>query len=766
MPEKDYIEIVALVQGTEKIQRIDGIISELMNRAKTAGVNVDDFAEELKELASESENASDEMGNFNEELETGAERSREAENSYNKLIVKMKKIAGIAAIGMGIKKSINIFSAFDDVARKVQATTGADAESMELLRFQAKELGRTTSWSASQASEAQFEFAKAGFNNNEILSATGGILNIATAAQLGLAEATAITAGVLRMFKMNASESNKVGDILAKTANSTSTDVQGLGESLKYAGKDAYDFKMSLAETSAILGSLGNEMLKDSSAGTGLQAVFASFKDKNKAKILIEAGVQLSEDGQYRNFLDIVKDLKKQTANMSEVETKSLINQVFGEQGSRVMNRLLGQPEEELQKLIEELENSSGYAKDVAAIYEDGIGGAFRGLASATEGLGISIGEYLAPVVISLINGATDLIGIGTGVVEWLNSGSYAADTLSFALTSLIAGYGIYKGILMTTAIWEKISAGYMFVKNGIMSTATFIMGLFNAEKRAGIIAETGLQVALGIGAIAHFLYGQAVMVATGQIGIMSAAVNILNAGLALLSLPVTVVVAAIVGLGVGFYVLYKKSEKFRKAIDPLIKKIQDLWGWVKKFTFVGTVIDGVKSVVGKGKELLTAGTQGKTKEELNNEIEQAKQQVQAGSGNLEEKEKGPGKNTDYLLSGSGKIKHNGYYLRGTNNSTVSRINNSNIYNSKKATTSGNDNIYTAQQPEKTIEEKILDTLMSIKSLLSGRKKGSNSVNTEEARQVIINIGNKEIQDENIAQLVDDLIIAIENLGG
>ena len=162
MPEKDYIEIVALVQGTEKIQRIDGIISELMSRAKTAGVNVDDFAEELKELASESENASDGMGNFNEELEIGAERSREAENSYNKLIAKMKKIAGIAAIGMGIKKSINIFSAFDDVARKVQATTGADAESMELLRFQAKELGRTTSWSASQAAEAQFEFAKAG----------------------------------------------------------------------------------------------------------------------------------------------------------------------------------------------------------------------------------------------------------------------------------------------------------------------------------------------------------------------------------------------------------------------------------------------------------------------------------------------------------------------------------------------------------------------------------------------------------------------------
>ncbi len=64
---------------------------------------------------------------------------------------------------MGIKKSVNLFASFDDVVRRVKATTGATAEDMELLRFQAKELGATTSWSAKEAAEAQLEFAKAGF---------------------------------------------------------------------------------------------------------------------------------------------------------------------------------------------------------------------------------------------------------------------------------------------------------------------------------------------------------------------------------------------------------------------------------------------------------------------------------------------------------------------------------------------------------------------------------------------------------------------------
>ena len=101
--------------------------------------------------------------------------------------------------------------------RKVQATSGATAVEMNNLTTQAKELGRTTRWSASEAAQAQFEFAKAGFNANEIYKAIPGILNIATASQLGLAEATEITSGVLRMFKLDASQSTTVGDMLANS---------------------------------------------------------------------------------------------------------------------------------------------------------------------------------------------------------------------------------------------------------------------------------------------------------------------------------------------------------------------------------------------------------------------------------------------------------------------------------------------------------------------------------------------------------------------
>ena len=66
------------------------------------------------------------------------------------------------------------------------------------------------------------------------------------------------------MFNLNASESQRVGDVLAMTANSSTTDIRGLGESLKYAGLGANSFKMSLEETSAVLGVLGNRKIDSS----------------------------------------------------------------------------------------------------------------------------------------------------------------------------------------------------------------------------------------------------------------------------------------------------------------------------------------------------------------------------------------------------------------------------------------------------------------------------------------------------------------------
>lgn len=689
--EVEYIELVTVISGAEKIKEVDKEIDKLGKTSSSSSPKVKETGEKVKKTGEEAGKATPKVKDWGDEAKKAGQKASGSSGGYDNLIGKIKKVAGAAAIGMGLKKATSTFVSFDDEMRKVQAATGATGSSMDLLRFQAQDLGKSTRYSASESASAQFEFSKAGFGVNEILAATPGILNTATAAGIGLAEATEITSGALRMFKLGAGESNRVGDVLAKTANSTSTDVRGLGESLKYAGKDAHDFKMSLEQTSAVLGSLGNEMLKDSSAGTGLQAVFAAFKDKNKAKILVDAGINLTQDGEYRNFLDIVKDLKKKTSTMTEVETKMLVNQTFGEQGSRVINRLLGQPDEELDKLIADLENSTGYAAEMAAVMDGGLGGAFKNLTSAVEGASISFIANLEPSIMAIVNAATGAVRTIGDFFDWLNSGSYAADALSFAIIALTGGLIAYKAVMIATTAWSTIVAA----GTGILAAAKMALGT-------------------------AYLY--ATLTGGGFAGILGA-INILL-------LPVTgtvgLVVAAVVGLGLGFIYLYKKSERFRNAIKPLIDALKSLWEWVKKFSLVSKAIEGAKELGSKVKNFFTKGSTKKSAKEQQEEIKK----LVAAAGEKQGKDDpvrgtGTGENTDYLLTaggnGKGSVKHNGYYLKGTkqgNSGAVKSINNA--ATGTKTTGSKNGTTYT--KPEATYEDKVLNVLYQIKNAIGKTK--------------------------------------------
>lgn len=671
MAEREYIEILTSVNGEEQVENLGNKIDTLGDKAKNAGKDLDN----LKNIAT--------------------------------------KYLSIAAIGIGVKKATDIFVAFDDEIRKVQATSGATAEQMNNLRDQAKELGRTTRWSASEAAEAQFEFAKAGFQANEIYNATPGILNTATAGQLSLAEATEITAGTLRMFNLNASESQRVGDVLAQTANASTTDIRGLGESLKYAGLGAHGFKMSLEETAAVLGVLGNRKIDSSMAGTGLRAVFSTLKDKNKAKILIEAGVQLTENGEYRNFLKIFDDIKKKTAEMAPAQRESFLDQVFGREGGLVVSGLMATPQAELDELLNKLNESKGYSQQVAEVFDSGLGGSFKNLQSAIEGVSISFIEVLAPTFITVTNITTSTINTFTTFLDWLNSGSTVANIFMFTITGVTTALIAYKAT--TTGV---------YVATLLLSKSSLLL--------AG--AKGTLAAAYGI-----------VQLAGGGFAGVLGLINVLmlpTAGI------IGIVVGAVAGLGAGFYFLYKRSETFRKGVQWLISELKTLWGYIKKFTGLGIVIDVGKSAVNGIKNLFGFGK--KKNQTLQDTAQDEVKKTNAVIGDMPQT---AGENTDYLLLSGGatkstdNYKHNGYYLKGSKVINNSSNTSSNVYS---------ENISSENKvPEKTMEEKILDTLLSIKDLLSSK-------NSDNSR-VQINVS-KNDKEEIISQVVEDLTIALGNM--
>lgn len=719
MAEREYIEIVTSVNGEEKVDKLGKKIDDLGNEAKETGKEVDNFEDKIKQTGTGTVSLKDKIKQLTEHFKALGKESNDTSITLQKAI---KKYVGIAAIGVGIKKATNVFTAFDDEIRKVQATSGATAEQMNNLRNQAKELGRTTRWSASEAAQAQFEFAKAGFEANEIYKATPGILNTATAGQLSLAEATEITAGTLRMFNLGAEESQRVGDVLAQTANASTTDIRGLGESLKYAGLGAYGFKMSLEETAALLGVLGNRKIDSSMAGTGLRAVFSTLKDKNKIKLLTDLDIQLTENGEYRNFLKIFDDIKKKTVGMAPAQRESYLDQVFGREGGLVITAMLNTPDEEFDSLLQKLNESKGYSQKVAEVFDSGLGGSFKNLQSAVEGFSISLIENLAPTFITVTNAVTKVINTFTTFFEWLNSGTLGANILSGAIAGLSFIYATHVVKLKAVALWTLAHTAYEK-----SNTAQLIVG--TGIKYASAIATGVLTVATKGLALATWL---------------------LNGALAVLTAPVLLVIAAGVGLGAIFYNLYKRSETFRNGVDYLIEKLKVLWGYIKKFTGIGVVIDVAKAGINGIKGLFGFGKKEKTVAQA---VEQEVKNIETSKGDIPNVSTSTGQNTDYLLLGdSGKnintYKHNGYYLKG---SKVTNNNSSDISSSVYSEYSSTEN----KVSEKTMEEKILDTLLSIKDLLSNRNADNSKIQ--------INIS-KNDKEEIISQVVEDLAIAMGNM--
>ena len=128
-----------------------------------------------------------------------------------KLLGAVAGVAGGVALAQkfvgGLKAATAASADFERALSRTQAITRATGEQMGQLSEQAARLGRTTVFTASQAAEAQGQFALAGFKLNEIMGALPGTLDLAAAGELGLADAASITSEILRGFSLDTASS-------------------------------------------------------------------------------------------------------------------------------------------------------------------------------------------------------------------------------------------------------------------------------------------------------------------------------------------------------------------------------------------------------------------------------------------------------------------------------------------------------------------------------------------------------------------------------
>lgn len=525
-----------------------------------------------------------------EDIGGGASRAQGAVQLLNRALLTL-------GVGMSIGTIVNTLANFSQEMSTLRAISGATGDEFQALREEAKRLGAETRFSATQAAQGMTELARAGFDTQEILASTTDMLTLAQAGGIELGQAAEIAAISLSGFRLEADQAGRVADVLAAAADRTQSSVASLGDGMAYVAPIAAGLGVQFEEAVAAMGALSDAGLQGSMAGTGLRQVLSSLEAPSGTAIKILRDLGVSTDQVRVSQVGLTQAL--QVLRDAGMTTGQAL-QVFGDRGGPAFEVLAGAIPN-LRQLNEELENSSGYAAEVARIMDDNLNGAILSVRSAVEALIIAFGDLGAEGVLTvafraLAEGirfvannldrlaeaawaffpilARMIMGPVIGAFTALAAAILANPLMTIAvlISGAVAALIYFRDQIMLTGdglatLGDLAAVTWEALQSGIQAVANFFVGAWNvifngAQETFGGIEITFADVAMGLATIVDAVVGffigayNAIVTAWGNLpaAFLEIAQAALNGAITVVESGINFIIGAINGLltGVG----------------------------------------------------------------------------------------------------------------------------------------------------------------------------------------------------------------------
>lgn len=588
--------------GAKLQGNFNGVFAQVFEKFSSAAKNTANYTNQIKAL--------------NKAFSTGVINQKSFQNALNG----MKPIAGIAGsiatakmANVVFEKSLdtarkfaapmltatNVAAKFEAAMSKVGAITSANDADMKELTKTARELGEKTQYTATQSAEAMSYLGMAGWKTKEIIAGMPGMLNLAAAGGTDLARTADIVSDNLTAFNLAADKSTHMANVYATVITNTNTNVEMLGETMKYAAPVAAAFGVTMEETAALSGLMANSGIKASQAGTSLRSGFLRLAgppkmaqkamdklgislgditaEQKEATLAMESlGIKMSDFQGPHKMARILTELRNKISGLSEEEQLANMKAIFGTEGATGWLAVLKSGQGEFEKLVDSLEKADavsdgkggtkGAAELMAARMQDNAAGAVIRYQSAVESLQITMGEVFLPTL-------TAVADAGANVARFLSQHEW--------IRNLAIGF-VAGGVALS---------GFVMVVSGAMA-------VFRAYKTAVL------------------LYNVASAAFKGVTVISTAAQWALNS--ALLACPITWVAAALVAAGYLIYTNWDTIKAFfitlwndpqaalQQFIDGVKNKFQEAYAWVMEKweaikNFISTPIFGKVNISAQG---------------------------------------------------------------------------------------------------------------------------------------------------------------------
>lgn len=360
-------------------------------------------------------------------------------------------------------------ASFEQSMSKVQALSGATGDDLKALEDKAREMGASTSKSASEAADALGYMALAGWNNQQMLEGLEPVLRASEAGEMDLATCSDLVTDSMSAMGIQTSELTHYLDVVTKTQSSANTSMQGMLEAYIGCGGTLKNLEVPLEESATLIGVLANRGIKGSEAGTSLNSVLVNLMGSGgqAAKALEALGVSMYDiDGNRKGVTTTLRELDEALKNCSESERDVFTAHIGGKTQMDTLQALLAGLNEEYGDLSGKLQDVDGTLINTAKTMQENFNGAVTAAKSAIEGLGITIFDTFKSDLTETIRTATGFI---SRISEGIEKGNILAviHSITGEMTNMLSE--------SMSEISGKISKGTDIFNSIIVSFVTII---------------------------------------------------------------------------------------------------------------------------------------------------------------------------------------------------------------------------------------------------------------------------------------------------
>ena len=285
--------------------------------------------------------------------------------------------APILALGTA---AVNVSQQFEDFAR---------------MTALAREMGSKTVFSASQAADALYYMASAGYKVDQMADSIQATLNLASATQSDLAFTTDTVISTLNQFGLEANQAERVTNVFAAAIGNSMANMDKLSNSMGYVGPVANSLGYSIEETTGALAVLYNAGYDGSTAGTALRQSLVSLMNPSTAALGVfeELGLTYDEVNPATNDLATIID----RLGAAGMDTSQAMK-VFGARAGPGMLALLSAGGDAVRDMTASI-TGTNKATEMAEVQLNTLQGQVKILKSELEEIAISFGDVLIPII-------------------------------------------------------------------------------------------------------------------------------------------------------------------------------------------------------------------------------------------------------------------------------------------------------------------------------------------------------------------------------